>query len=227
MRALLSRWDRLCFDHGGGSHGSTVDAKASGQRKSGVGHATGGSDTTRFLLEWLRDPIGTAAVAPSGKSLASLITREIGTKHGPVLELGPGTGVFTESLIARGVAERDLTLVECNPGFARLLRQRYPAAKILDIDAARLDQSHASDKGGFGAVVCGLGLRNMEAGQIEAIVRAAFGQMAPDAAFYLFTYGRRCSIPATLLDRLGLSAERTGTVLRNLPPASVFRICRR
>jgi phospholipid N-methyltransferase len=50
--------------------------------------------------------------------------------------------------------------------------------------------------------------------------------MVPDAALYLFTYGRRCSVPVEVLEKLGLVAERFGTALLNLPPASVYRIAR-
>jgi phospholipid N-methyltransferase len=165
-------------------------------------------------------------VAPSGRALASLITREIDRASGKVLELGPGTGIFTDRLVTRGVAQSDLTLVEQNPGFVRLLKQRFPRASVLGIDAAALGLIRPPQGDLFGAAVCGLGLRNMPVGQIEAIMRSAFSQMLPDAAFYLFTYGRRCSVPVEVLERLDLVAEHLGTALLNLPPASVYRIAR-
>ncbi len=34
-------------------------------------------------------------------------------------------------------------------------------------------------------------------------------------------------VPRTILDRLGLKATRVGRALRNLPPASVYRITER
>jgi len=165
-------------------------------------------------------------VAPSGRALASLITREIDRASGKVLELGPGTGIFTECLVTRGVDQCDLTLIEQNPGFARLLKKRFPRATILEIDAATLGLIRPPQGDLFGAAVCGLGLRNMPVGQIEAIIRSAFSRMLPDATLYLFTYGRRCSVPVEVLERLDLVAEHSGTALLNLPPASVYRIVR-
>lgn len=165
-------------------------------------------------------------MAPSGRALASLITREIDWASGKVLELGPGTGIFTDHLVTRGVNQSDLTLVEQNPGFARLLKKRFPRATILEIDAATLGLIRPPQGDLFGAAVCGLGLRNMPVGQIEAIIRSGFSRMLPDAALYLFTYGRRCSVPVEVLEKLGLVAERFGTALLNLPPASVYRIVR-
>jgi len=228
--AAPSWWERLCLDPGRDSRLSlagcgATSATAISRGRPGGGHLDRGGwqDSVRFVREWLRDPAGTAAVAPSGRALASLITREIDNGSGKVLELGPGTGVFTHRLISRGVNESDLTLIERNPAFARLLKQRFPRATVLDIDAAGLGDAPGEH---FGAAVCGLGLRNMEPVQIEAILRAAFARMTPDASFYLFTYGRRCSVPVDVLARAGLVAEYVGTALLNLPPASIYRICR-
>lgn len=184
------------------------------------------ADEARFLLEWLRHPRGTAAIAPSGAALASLITREIDDTTGPVLELGPGTGVFTRAIIQRGVAERDLTLIEQSRSFASMLKSRFPASTVLNIDAVELHRSAQQTEQSFGAVVCGLGLRNMIAQQVESIVRVSFTVLRPTAPFYLFTYGGRCSVPDDVLARLGLSAQKLGSTFRNLPPASVYRLQR-
>jgi phospholipid N-methyltransferase len=178
----------------------------------------------QFLCEWLRNPVATAAVAPSGKALTSLITRGVHADMGAILELGPGTGAFTQGLVRRGVAQRALTLVEQNPTFARLLAKRFPDATILGIDAAKLADTSTGGGQPFDAVICGLGLRGMDARQVEAIMRAAFTRMRPDASLYLFTYGWKCSVPEDVLMRLGLGAERVGTTLRNVPPASVYRL---
>ena len=91
-----------------------------------------------FLRAWAADPGGVGAVAPSGPALAKLIAREITSRSAPVIELGPGTGVFTDALLARGVREEDLTLIESHTGFARLLEARFPEARVIEMDAVRL-----------------------------------------------------------------------------------------
>ena len=75
------------------------------------------SDFFQFFRSWISDPRRVAAVAPSGDSLARLMTKHIVPSGGPVLELGAGTGVFTRALVARGVRECDLTLVEYGSDF--------------------------------------------------------------------------------------------------------------
>lgn len=185
------------------------------------------ADAVRFFGTWLRDPRGVAAVAPSGRALAALITRDIRPGMGPVLELGPGTGAFTQALVDKGIADRELTLIEFDAPFARLLRQRYARATVFEMDAADVAEVVPAGSAGFGATICGLGLLNMPDDKVEAILRGAFARMRPGASFYLFTYGRRCSVSAAILARLGLSAERVGIAWRNLPPASVYRLTRR
>jgi phosphatidylethanolamine/phosphatidyl-N-methylethanolamine N-methyltransferase len=180
-------------------------------------------DRLTFLARWWRDPRGMAAIAPSGRALAALITREIDPAAGALLELGSGTGAFVPALLARGVAERDLTLVEQDPALARRLARRYPHAQVLAIDAARLG---AATSRRYGAAVCGLGLLAMPPATVAAILRAALDRMTPDARLYLFTYGRRCSVPADVLRALRLEAEVIGTAWWNLPPARVYRLTR-
>ena len=58
------------------------------------------TNATSFLLAWLRDPRAISAITPSGRRISALITQGIGTTTGPVMELGPGTGSFTYSLLA-------------------------------------------------------------------------------------------------------------------------------
>lgn len=180
-------------------------------------------DHLLFLRSWISRPLQVAAVAPSSRRLAEAITADISPNCGPVLELGPGTGVFTQALLRRGVPEAALTLVEREPAFAQLLRIRFPAASVLDCDAAALP----SGCRGFSAAVSGLPLLSMPPGQVERILAGTFERLVEDACFFQFTYGPQCPVPEAVLLRLGLAARFCRFVPLNLPPASVYRIARR
>lgn len=179
-----------------------------------------------FFRSWLRDPLLVAAVAPSGRALAALITSEISPDTGPVIELGPGTGAFTRALIARGVSQEDLALIELEPDFAVALQNRYPYACTVRIDAASLWRVDLFDGRPAGAVISGLPLLAMPSQKVLAILISAFRKMRADGVFYQFTYGPRCPVSAMILDRLGLMAERIGGTLVNFPPAGVYLIRR-
>ncbi|MGO7660132.1 class I SAM-dependent methyltransferase [Rhizobium ruizarguesonis] len=184
------------------------------------------ADFLHFFRSWISNPLRVAAIAPSGDSLARIMTSEIAALDGPIIELGPGTGVFTRALLARGVSEADLTLIEYGPEFITSLQARFPTARVLQMDAAHLAHAYIFEGEPVGAVVSGLPLLSMPPRKIASIMAGAFAYMRPGGAVYQFTYGPRCPVPRPILDRLDLKAVRIGGTVRNLPPASVYRISR-
>ncbi|TCS03050.1 rRNA adenine N-6-methyltransferase family protein [Rhizobium sp. BK418] len=178
-----------------------------------------------FFGALLAEPRKIGAIVPSGGRLARLMTSEIEPTAGKVLELGPGTGVFTAALLKRGLPARDLTLVELETRFIAPLQQRFPNVTVLQRDARELASCRA-ELGSQVAIVSGLPFRNMPIEVITAIVGGGFSLLERGGAFYQFTYGQSCSVPSDVLGELGLRAERLGRVRLNLPPASVFRISR-
>jgi len=184
-------------------------------------------DAARFLRAWLADPLAIAAVAPSGRTLARLMTAGIGPETGPVIELGPGTGVFTQALLARGVAPENLLLIERSPAFALLLRERFPDLDIVCDLAQRLDHhARARLAGSAGAIVSGLPLLAMSRAAQREILTAAFSALRPGGSFVQFTYGHVPPVDKGVAAGLGLRFACTGRTFRNLPPASVYSIRR-
>lgn len=180
------------------------------------------TDAFVFFRAWSRKPLRVASVVPSGHALGRLITQELDGDCCSVIELGPGTGVFTRAIVARGVAEQNLVLVETDREFVDMLSRRFPRATLIKGDAAQLG---SLDFGGpAGAVVSGLPLLSMQRSQVEAIMSGAFRHLVPGGSFYQFTYGPRCPIPRTTLRLLGLEGKLVGRALLNFPPASVYRI---
>lgn len=178
-----------------------------------------------FFLSLISNPWRIGALTPSSKALAAAITAEVTPEHAPVLELGPGTGVFTQALLARGIPEERLVLVEADPRFAALLSLRFPKARVLNVDASRLDAPFGSEQAG--AVISGLPLLSIPADRVSAILEGAFACLRPGGACHQFTYRPRCPVPPTTLDRLGLTARRSHVVVGNVPPAFVYRITRK
>ena len=185
------------------------------------------SDLAAFLRAWAKDPLSIAAVAPSSPALAKLITAEITPDMAPVIELGPGTGVFTKALLAKGLKQSDLILIEYEADFANLLATRYPQAKVLRGDAARMGKHRdLFDHSLAGATISGLPILNMNARQQMMIMRGCFDLMRPGGRFFQFTYSPISPIRRPVLERLGLKARRLSSTLRNLPPAAVYEISR-
>lgn len=185
------------------------------------------TDQTIFLKTWFKRPLRTGAVAPSSSALARLITRDISPDGGAVVELGPGTGVFTRCILARGLPEHKLTLVENCAEFTALLGQRFPRARLLDMDVTRMRMREDPWKDMQAqAVISGLPLLTMGLRAQWNVVGACMQSLRVGAALYQFTYGARCPVTPEILSRLSLRAERVGISFFNLPPASVYRISR-
>ncbi|MEO5756664.1 MAG: methyltransferase domain-containing protein [Mesorhizobium sp.] len=184
------------------------------------------SDALSFLKAWTVAPFKVGSVTPSSSTLAAMMTRDIGPDTGPVLELGPGTGPFTRALLGRGVREQDLTLIESDPDFVALLKRRFPAARIFEMDAVGLRHLPLYEGPMLGAAVSGLPFLLISPRQTLAILEGVFANLRPGGALYQFTLGGRCPFDQALLDRLDLEATRVGRTFRNFPPATVYRIAR-
>jgi phosphatidylethanolamine/phosphatidyl-N-methylethanolamine N-methyltransferase len=137
----------------------------------------------------------------------------------PVIELGPGTGAITDALVAHGVEQKRLVLVEFNPSFCALLRERYPQATVVHGDAYRLDKTLASIAQPAAAVVSGLPLVTKPMLTRLRLMREAFMKLIPGAPFVQFTYSVVPPIPKSLPGVLTQASER---IWMNVPPARVW-----
>jgi phosphatidylethanolamine/phosphatidyl-N-methylethanolamine N-methyltransferase len=178
-------------------------------------------DEVRFLRSWIEKPLHMGAVMPSSKLLARTMAQYVDVdSKGPVIELGPGTGAITNALIEHGVDQKRLVLVEYNPGFCALLRDRYPQAKVVQGDAYALRASLATVLDApASAVVSGLPLVTKPMLTRLKLMRDAFLALAPGAPFVQFTYSVAPPIPKSLP---GVSTEASERIWMNLPPARVW-----
>jgi len=177
-------------------------------------------DEVRFLRTWIEKPLHVGAVMPSGRLLARTMAHYVDANSSGPVELGPGTGAITSALIERGVDQKRLVLVEYNPGFCALLRDRYPHAKVVQGDAYALRDSLRNVLGApASAVVSGLPLVTKPMQTRLKLIRDAFQALAPGAPFVQFTYSVAPPIPKSLP---GVSTEASERIWMNLPPARVW-----
>jgi phosphatidylethanolamine/phosphatidyl-N-methylethanolamine N-methyltransferase len=178
-------------------------------------------DEVRFLRSWIEKPLHMGAVMPSGRVLARTMAQYVNIDStDPVVELGPGTGAITNALIEHGVDQKRLVLVEYNPGFCALLRDRYPQATVVQGDAYTLRDSLWNVLGApAAAVVSGLPLVTKPMLTRLKLIRDAFAMLTPGAPFVQFTYSVAPPIPKSLPGVLTEASER---IWMNLPPARVW-----
>ena len=142
-------------------------------------------DEVRFIGSWIKKPLAVGAVTPSSKPLARTMAQYVDPDStGPVIELGPGTGPITEALIEHGVDPSRLVLVEFNPTFCQLLRERFPEATVVQADAYRLREalSHYT-RHEAAAIVSGLPLMTKPLRTRMRLLREALAFLQPEAPF--------------------------------------------
>ena len=177
-----------------------------------------------FFRRWVRNPRAVAAVAPSSRELARRMVDELPADARRVIELGPGTGVMTEALLAHGLRPQALLAVELDPALHDELQVRFPQLRVVHGDARELRalaQGFAAP-GTLDAVVSSLGLLGMDEADRGAILAAAFALLREGGRFIQFTYGVTSPVGAAQLRRLRLRGRRGAFILRNLPPATVY-----
>lgn len=172
----------------------------------------------------MHNPRRVAAVAPSSRRLAARMVDELPPDARRVIELGPGTGVMTEALLAHGLAPDGVLAVELDPALHDTLRARFPALHLVRGDARHLGElaTGFAAPGEVDAVISSLGLLGMDEADRCAILSAAFALLRPDGRFIQFTYGASSPVSRAQLHLLGLRMRRGGFILRNLPPATVY-----
>jgi len=181
-----------------------------------------GSDALRFLRAWAAAPLVTGAQLPSGRQLARAMAAAVDPAiPGVVVELGPGTGIITGALIARGVAADRLVLVEANPAFCTLLAARYPGAQLMAGDAYQAPRAlKAAGVGPVAAIVSGLPLRTQKPRRRQCLLLECLKLAAPGAPFVQFTYFYNSLIPVS--DAV-IASDVSPVLWRNLWPARVWR----
>jgi phosphatidylethanolamine/phosphatidyl-N-methylethanolamine N-methyltransferase len=159
-------------------------------------------------------------------------------RDGPlrVLEIGAGVGPVTEELAARMLPGDRLDVVELNPEFCTVLRERFSGAQVPPAihQVSILDFQPGIR---YHHVVSGLPLANFPADMVEKIYARIFELLEPAGTFVMFEHvlGRELMNTFTTGD----SRERIGRILAmeeameplvvesrtvplNMPPARVL-----
>lgn len=177
----------------------------------------------RFIGSFIRRGQQVGAVCPSSKSLARAMIKALGEMEpGKVIvELGPGTGVFTQELV-KAYPNNRIIAIEYTDEFIEPLRKRFPGVSIVQGCASQVHQ-HLADHGvtndEVGGLISGLPLLSMPK-KIREDIFARIAEVVPEDRLYVqFTYSKRTYLT---YDIPRMKLEPTKRVLCNLPPACVL-----
>ncbi len=184
-----------------------------------------------FLKDFIKDPKGIGAISESSSVLAKAMIGNLGIRPGDsVVELGPGTGVFTEHIREK----TDVYLgIERNPRFARILDSRFPDLNFVN-GLAEDGYQHYRRIGlpPPRVIVCGLPLAIWSSQLQDPILHSLDRLMTTGSTFRTFQYAHSFAFPQAVRFRQKMNAlfepcQEVRLVMRNLPPAFILTWCRR
>lgn len=175
-----------------------------------------------FFRQWLRSPKSMGSILPSSMALARAVASAVAWEPGQtVVELGAGTGAISQGLLERGIPSESIMMIELDESLYDYLRNRFPGVRVVHGDATRLAEIVAEqDVDHVSTVVSGLPMVNMPFDFQNAIIGESLKAMKPEGFVVQYSYSPIRPIPAK---KLGVKAEIVRFVLRNVPPATVWR----
>jgi phosphatidylethanolamine/phosphatidyl-N-methylethanolamine N-methyltransferase len=185
-------------------------------------NVTQGKETELFFRQWLRSPKSMGSVIPSSRALARAVANQVVWQPGQVVvELGAGTGAISRALTDSGLPPEAMMMIELDRSLFEYLHERFPQMRVVNGDATRLvDILRQQGVGEVGTVISGLPMVNMPLAFQRAIVDQGLAAIAPGGCMLQYSYSPIAPIPAK---KLGVDVKLVKFVLRNFPPATVWR----
>lgn len=175
-----------------------------------------------FLRQFLRNPRELGSITPSSRFLTRAIVEEIDFPRARrIVELGPGTGVFTREVLRHLDPGGALVALDTSADFVALLRRELPDPRLVAVQAsAEQIGSQVTDRGWDAAdvVISGIPYTLLPRSVTDGIVRASWRALAPGGLFLAYQYSPY--LRPFLKHVFGNC--RLKVILRNIPPAVVF-----
>jgi phosphatidylethanolamine/phosphatidyl-N-methylethanolamine N-methyltransferase len=185
-----------------------------------------------FLGALLRNPRSIGAIAPSSPYLARHMVAGIGAAE-HIIELGPGTGVFTRGIVNRVGPSGRVLAVDTNRSFIERLQRAWPEVDCVCASAETLP-ALAAARGMVRVdhIISGLPFATLPADTTRHILDGVHETLRIGGTFTTFQYVHAYGMAAAAGFRRELSARlgsepHSHLVFRNLPPAFVLTWRRR
>lgn len=190
-------------------------------------------DRAKFLAAFVRRPFETGSITPSSIHLAETIVSGMDIESAnTIVELGPGTGVFTRLIHDRMKPGACFLCFEINGDLVPELKARFPKARIINDSIENLARYlKAAERTGVDAAISGLPWAAFSPEQQQRLLDATVDSLRSGAGFATFAYSHAAWLPPgqrfrKLLDSRFSHVETSGVVWKNVPPAFVYR-CRK
>ncbi len=175
-----------------------------------------------FIKQFWQDKKMVGAMSPSSKFLAHKMLKNIDFKSVKlIVELGPGTGVFTKKLLEKMPKDSKLIVLELNTDFYNLLKREIQDDRMVLLhESAENIAEYVKNEGFLFAdyVVSSLPLANFPKKLIETILKESYNILKNRGKYVQFQY--------SLLSKKNLEKQFDSVHISftplNFPPAFVY-----
>ena len=196
---------------------------------TGTSHGTGLREHAMLVGRFLRSPNTVGAVAASSRAMAKMMVGHLPTdKPLNIVELGPGTGPFTNAMVQRVHAKSRILAIDREPTFVEWVRQRWPSVDCVCASAVDLARLVAERRmAPLDHIISGLPFASLPVDDTQKILDGIQQTLRPGGTFttfqYLHGYGLRPGrvFRRTMSERMGGPPHRR-FVLRNFPFAFIL-----
>ncbi|MBI5002271.1 methyltransferase domain-containing protein [Candidatus Woesearchaeota archaeon] len=186
-----------------------------------------------FLKQSLTEPKKIGAITESSEELAEKIISIAELENvDTIVELGPGTGIFTEK-IAESISPSTLFFaLEVNEAFVEKTKERCPNTIIYNAGAEEIcTYLSLHNKNSCDCIISSLPFASFDEETQDAIFKAIDNALAPNGQFITFSYFYTALLEEgkhfrKLLRRNFSTVEKSDIVWLNVPPAFVYS-CRK
>ena len=182
-----------------------------------------------YIKQFLRDPKSTGSIAPSNEELSELVTEtaRLG-EMGTVVELGSGTGVFTEKILEKKNPETLFFAIEINPEFCEATKSRCPSVTVYKDSAENMRkylEQHGKDS--CDCIISSLPWAVFDHGTQDRLLDVIWDVLRPGGKMVTFSYSISMMVPNARRFRSMLRSKfsnviKSKTVWSNFPPAFVY-----
>lgn len=175
-----------------------------------------------FIKQFLKDRKTVGALRPSSRFLASKMLENVDFKSSKIIvELGPGTGVFTEKIIERMADDAKLLVFELNQNFIRTLRKKIKDKRVVFIydSAEKIEEYlHKYNFEKADVIISSLPLFNFPQELREVIIQNSHKMLKKSGKYIQFQYSTQAKklLEATF-DKVSLAFTPL-----NFPPAFIY-----
>lgn len=175
----------------------------------------------RFFKGMMQGPKQVGAIAPTSSVTARKMASVVDLTSGlPVLELGPGTGVITKQILARGVAPEKIVSVEYSRDFYERLVEDYAGVNFIHGDAFDLEKTLGALAGQtFDSVISAVPLLSFPMEARIRLIDDLLSRIPAGRPVVQITYGPVSPVIAKP-DRYHI--QHFDFIVRNIPPAQLW-----